>query len=74
MPQITNKIKLSGLFTAFLVSSMLFISCGKEKQAEESETVPVDSTEMQMVPDSLPTDSLPALDDSASTRPEPRKT
>ncbi|MEO6286307.1 MAG: hypothetical protein ABIN80_26210 [Dyadobacter sp.] len=78
MPQITNKIKLSGLFAGVLVASALFISCGKDKQSDDTETTAVDSTdqviEKKMVPDSIPGDSLPALDDSSSTRPEPRKT
>jgi hypothetical protein len=76
MPQITNKIKLSGLFAGVLVASMLFISCGKEKQSDD--TTAVDSTgqaiDETMAPDSTAADSLPVLDDSSSTRPEPRKT
>lgn len=77
MPQNTNKIKLTSLFTVILLTSWMFVSCNKEKKTEEAAGAAADTTqviESQMAPDSAATDSLPALDSSASTRPEPRKT
>ena len=68
----TNKIKLSGIFTAVLFASWMFASCGQEKKAEGSESTPADSTMMKK-PEMAP-DSLPMKDDSASTRPEGRNT
>jgi hypothetical protein len=74
MPQITNKIKLSGLFAIVLVGSLMFTSCTTEKKTEETETAaPTDTVkkaeEMRTAPD-----SLPPLDSSAKKRPEPRTT
>ena len=79
MPQITNKIKLFGSFTVVFLASMLLSACGKEKQTEGSESgAAADTTEQimdqKMSPDSLPPDSLPVIDTSASTRPEGSKT
>ncbi|WAC12536.1 hypothetical protein [Dyadobacter pollutisoli] len=77
MPQKINKIKLSSLFTVVLLTSLMFVSCNKEKKSEEAEGAAADTTQVidsKMAPDSAATDSLPALDSSASTRPEPRKT
>ncbi|TDE15575.1 hypothetical protein [Dyadobacter psychrotolerans] len=74
MEKITNKIKLSGLFAVVAVATLTFASCSSEKKAEDTETTS-DSTGQIMAPDTLtPPDSLPTVDTSASTRPEPRKT
>ena len=73
MPKSTNKSKLAGLLTVVVVASWMFVSCGSEKKTEETEATPPDSTE-QMVEPKTEQDSLPPLDSSATTRPEPRST
>ena len=58
--------------TALAVSVVLFSACGgEEKKAEEAATPPASE---QTTPAAVPTDTLPAVDTSASTRPDPRKT
>jgi hypothetical protein len=57
---------------ALMVSVVLFSACGgEEKKAEEAATPP--ATE-QAAPAPVPTDTLPPVDSSASSRPDPRKT
>jgi hypothetical protein len=55
-----------------MVSVVLFSACGgEEKKSEEATTPP--ATE-QTAPAAAPTDTLPPIDTTASSRPDPRKT
>lgn len=74
MSQFTNKIKICGAFAVLLLTSLVFVSCGNAQKTETTESAPiVDSTEQALDSLTVP-DSLPAMDDSAKLRPEPRKT
>lgn len=66
------KSQLIRWIAALTVSVALFSACGgEEKKSEEATTPP--ATE-QAAPAPAPTDTLPPIDTSASSRPDPRKT
>jgi hypothetical protein len=57
---------------ALMVFAVFFSACGgEEKKTEETTTPP--ATE-QAAPAAKPTDTMPPIDTTASSRPDPRKT
>lgn len=69
-----NALKVQPIRWIFglMLSAVLFSACGgEEKKSEEATTPP--ATE-QAAPAPAPTDTLPPIDTTASSRPDPRKT